>query len=140
MRPSSMSCWTNEWSFVICENVSPRSMKARESPMWAIASLLPVRSMTIVVLPMPASSEFSRIALVSLAFAAWSASSRSGIAWSAVTSSSSSGASSPTIIELATSPAAWPPMPSASTSRLGPAYPESSLRDLGPSPRSERAA
>src|SRR3954468_190227 len=31
-------------------------------------------------------------------------------------------------------------MPSARTSRLGPAYPESSLRDLGPSPRSERAA
>ena len=57
-----------------------------------------------------------------------------------VTSSASSGASSPTIIELATSPAACPPMPSASTSRLGPAYPESSLRDLGPRPRSERAA
>ena len=50
-------------------------MKARESPMWAIASLLPVRSMTMVVLPMPARSALSRIALVSLTFALRSASS-----------------------------------------------------------------
>ena len=50
-------------------NVRSRSMKARESPMWAMASLVPVRSMTIVVDPMPARSEFSRMALVSLALA-----------------------------------------------------------------------
>ncbi len=49
--------------------VSPRSMNARESPMWAIASLLPVRSMTIVVLPMPVRSGFSRIAAVSFLLA-----------------------------------------------------------------------
>ena len=140
MRPSSTSCCTKEWSFVIWLKVSPRSMKARESPMWAIASLLPVRSMTMVVLPMPVRSALSRIALVSLVLALRSASSSRPTAWSAVTSSASSGASSPTIIELATSPAACPPMPSASTRRLGPAYPESSLRALGPRPRSERAA
>ena len=41
--------------------------------------------------------------------------------------------------ELATSPAACPPMPSATTSRRGPAYPESSL-SWRTSPTSERAA
>ena len=46
----------------------------------------------------------------------------------------------PTTVELATSPAAWPPMPSAITSRCGPAYPESSLLLYRPSPTSERAA
>ena len=42
-------------------------------------------------------------------------------------SSESSSASVATAVELASSPAAWPPMPSATTSSVRPAYPESSL-------------
>ena len=53
--------------------------------------------------------------------------------------SSSSGARAAMTTLLATSPAAWPPMPSATASRWGPAYPESWL-SLRTSPTSERAA
>ena len=108
--------------------------------MWAMASLLPLRSMAIVVLPMPRSLGSSSMAWRRRRFASRTDRSSVGRACSALMLSPSSGASWPTIIELATSPAAWPPIPSARTSRCGPAYPLSSLRDFGPSPRSVRAA
>ena len=108
--------------------------------MWAIASLLPVRSMAIVVLPIPRSLGSSSMARRRLEFASRTDFSSAGSACSAPMLSPSSGASCPTISELATSPAAWPPIPSARTRRCGPAYPLSSLRDFGPSPRSVRAA
>lgn len=98
-----------------------RRRKARESPMWAMASLLPERSMAIVVEPMPASSGSACIAVSRVALASRIERSSRDSAVSAPMPSSSSGARCPTIIELATSPAAWPPMPSASTSRCGPA-------------------
>ena len=59
---------------------------------------------------------------------------RSSMGWS-----SSRYSSEPMTSLLATSPAAWPPMPSAIASNRGPAYTESSLL-LRTSPRSERTA
>jgi hypothetical protein len=57
----------------------------------------------------------------------------------AVSHVSVSEANVATAAALASSPAACPPMPSATTSSVGPAYPESSL-PVRTSPTSERAA
>jgi hypothetical protein len=72
---------------------------------------------------------------------------RNAIAWVSRSSaspppaaSSSSATNRAIAVELATSPAAWPPMPSAITSRCGPAYPESWLLLYRPRPMSDRAA
>ena len=74
--------------------------------MWAIASLLPARSMAIVVEPIPERSGLSFIALRRREFASRIEASSAGSAVSAPMLSPSRGASCPTIIELATSPAA----------------------------------
>ncbi len=57
--PVLTRCWTKEWSLVTWVSSPSRSRYARESPMCAIASLLPARSSAVTVVPRPASSGFS---------------------------------------------------------------------------------
>jgi len=139
MRPSSTSDCTNEWSWVICDKVSPRRRYARESPMWARATLLPARRRAVTVVPMPWSSGLcsTRDWISALAAA------RVRLRWSVASSPPWLSPSRETIVpiamELAMSPPACPPIPSATTRRCGPAYPESWFSERT-RPTSERAA
>ncbi|CPU67210.1 Uncharacterised protein [Mycobacteroides abscessus] len=86
-----------------------------------MASLLPARRIAVTVVPMPTSS--GSVTLRSTrSWRAWSIErSSSASASSGPCDSPSSGASAAIAMEDATSPPACPPMPSATTSRCGPA-------------------
>ena len=106
----------------------------RESPTWAIAMRLPSMSAAEAVQPMPGLPRPSSAPLITARLAA-------SIAAPRRVSSAVAGAFSPmvsTAIELATSPAAWPPMPSH-TAKHGVRMRNESSLWLLTRPTSERA-
>ncbi len=120
IRPSSTSRCTQVWSWVIWVSEPSRSRYARESPMWIRPARSPVHSSAVSVVPMPSSAG-------SLSTSSRSRSLARSAAWLSAVSGSVPGMSSSneTMVDRtsdeATSPAAWPPMPSATASRRGPA-------------------
>ncbi len=106
----------------------------RESPTWAMAMRLPSMSAAEAVQPMPGLPRPSSAPLITARLAA-------SIAAPRRVSSAVAGAFSPmvsTAIELATSPAAWPPMPSH-TAKHGVRMRNESSLWLLTRPTSERA-
>ncbi len=137
-RPSSTSAWTKVSSWVIWVSDPPRTRYARESPTCTSPTREPANSSAVSVVPIP--SRFGSCSIIArrLLFAAAVVSRRVEMR-SSIGRSSSRCASVEMTTLLATSPAACPPIPSASASSRGPAYTESSLL-ARISPRSERTA
>ena len=106
--------------------------------MWQSAACPSDHSRAVSVVPMPSVAGSDMIIscrrMLALATALASAPSRSDAGWSV-----SRSAIVAIVAELATSPAAWPPMPSATASKWGPAYAESSFPSRR-RPTSERTA
>ena len=106
--------------------------------MWHTAACPSDQNSAVSVVPMPSTAglamiiSWSRMLAVATAVASSPSMSASGC-------SESSSAIEAMVRELATSPAAWPPIPSATASRLGPAYAESSFPSRR-RPTSERTA
>ena len=88
--------------------------------MWQMASVDPDQSSAVSVVPMPSTDGSSMLISCSVLFAAATAAASESSMWSTGTSLSRS-AIAEIATELATSPAACPPMPSAIASRCGPA-------------------
>ena len=94
--------------------------------MWQSAACPSDHSSAVSVVPMPSMAGSEMISSCSRMFAMATASA-SALTRSVPGRSASSGAIVVIVAALATSPAAWPPMPSATASRCGPAYAESSF-------------
>ena len=106
--------------------------------MWQSAACPSSHSIAVSVVPMPsvAGSEITSSCSRMFAMATASASALTRL----IPGRSESSEEIVVIVaELATSPAAWPPMPSATASRCGPAYAESSFPSRR-RPTSERTA
>ena len=88
--------------------------------MWTMPILLPENSMAVRVVPMPSMAGFSSTAS-RICWFARSTAPRSVSIMALPGTSSSSGAMVAMTMLLATSPAAMPPMPSATASSRGPA-------------------
>jgi len=120
IRPSSTSICTYVSSLVIWANSPWRSMYARESPMCTMPILLPEKSTAVSVVPMPSNCGLASTVSRSCWFATPTAC-RSASTRASPGTSSSRGAMAAMTMLLATSPAAMPPMPSATASSRGPA-------------------
>ena len=121
--PASMRSAISEWSRVSCWIFPLWSRYARESPTCAMTRRSPSSIAAVQVVPMPSRPRPSCAAFRIAWFAAWTARPSSF-------ASGCSGARSAmtlTAISDATSPAAWPPMPSATTNSGGATTSESSL-------------
>ncbi len=124
--PSITRTSATVWSVVICEARASRMRYVRLSPTWATNASEPATSSTSSVVPMPCLS-LSRAprwntawCAARTAFCSSCTSSRRpssvGLranAWTLARAISSDSFTVSTAIALATSPAAWPPMPSA---------------------------
>ncbi len=106
--------------------------------MWHTAACPSDQNRAVSVVPMPSTAGLAMIISCSRVLAAATADDSSA-SMSPPGGSESSFAIEAMVRELATSPAACPPIPSATASRRGPAYAESSLPSRR-SPTSERTA
>ena len=106
--------------------------------MWQTAACPSDHSSAVSVVPMPSTAGLAMIFSCSRALAMATAMART-FSMSPLTCSASSSAIDAMVSALATSPAAWPPIPSATASRRGPAYAESSFPSRR-RPTSERTA
>ena len=108
------------WSSVIWRSWPSRSRNARESPMCASAARSPENSIAVSVVPMPCREESSAARRATALFASAAARPRTWTMASGATSASCERSDSITAA-LATSPAAWPPRPSATANSQRPA-------------------
>ena len=106
--------------------------------MWHTAACPSDQNSAVSVVPMPSTAGLAMIISCSRVLAAATAEDSSA-SMSPPGGSESSFAIEAMVRELATSPAAWPPIPSATASRRGPAYAESSFPSRR-RPTSERTA
>ena len=106
--------------------------------MWQTAACPSDHSSAVSVVPMPSTAGLAMIFSCSRALAMATAMA-STFSMSPSGCSASSSAIEAMVSALATSPAAWPPIPSATASRRGPAYAESSFPSRR-RPTSERTA
>ncbi len=106
--------------------------------MWHSATLLPDQSMAVSVVPIPPMDGSATTMSCRVRLARVTASARASCS-SLAGMSPSRSVSAEMATALATSPAAWPPMPSATASKRGPAYAESSFPSRR-RPTSERTA
>ena len=106
--------------------------------MWQTPACPSDHSSAVSVVPMPSTAGLAMIFSCSLALAMATAMA-SSFSMSSSAGTESSSAIDAMVSALATSPAAWPPIPSATASRRGPAYAESSFPSRR-RPTSERTA
>ena len=107
--------------------------------MWQTAACPSDHSSAVSVVPMPSTAGLAMIFSCSRALAVATAMASTFSMSPSSAGSASSSAIDAMVSALATSPAAWPPIPSATASRRGPAYAESSFPSRR-RPTSERTA